>query len=350
MKEQARNSRSAGIDLTKALAICAVLLIHCTANHYACHEVGSPRWLAADFYGSVSRWAVPVFMLCSGALMNGPERDLPLRKLFGRYLLRLAASLTAWAVFYELLRLWLSRGSAPVGELIQRMGQNLLYGNTYYHLYYFWFVFALYLALPLTRLLARHASEGELRYILAVWLLGGGVLQFVRYFQPVAGMHSSLLYLLIPGPILCPGLGLLGWYLYRRPPKRWYPAALTFLLGFAVTFLGTWRRSAAIGELDQFYLDGLGLFVLVMAVGLFRLCQWAGAHWTGMPGAVRFVSSASFCVYLIHPYFQALAKPAFFLTLPVYCAVPAQAALLLALSLGAYWVLRRIPVVNRWLI
>ena len=51
MKEQARNSRSAGIDLTKALAICAVLLIHCTANHYACHEVGSPRWLAADFYG-----------------------------------------------------------------------------------------------------------------------------------------------------------------------------------------------------------------------------------------------------------------------------------------------------------
>ena len=35
MKEQARNSRSAGIDLTKALAICAVLLIHCTANHYA---------------------------------------------------------------------------------------------------------------------------------------------------------------------------------------------------------------------------------------------------------------------------------------------------------------------------
>ena len=90
--------------------------------------------------------------------------------------------------------------------------------------------------------------------------------------------------------------------------------------------------------------------MLVMAVGLFRLCQWAGAHWTGMPGAVRFVSSASFCVYLVHPFFQALAKPAFFLTLPVYCAVPAQAALLLALSLGAYWVLRRIPVVNRWLI
>ena len=162
-------------------------------------------------------------------------------------------------------------------------------------------------------------------------------------------MGSSLLYLLLPGTALCPGLGLLGWYLYQNPPKRWYPAALTFLLGFGVTFLGTWRRSAAVGALDQFYLDGLGLFVLVMAVGIFRFCQWAGERWE-MPGIVRFVSSASFCIYLVHPFFQALAKPAFFLTLPVYFAVPAQALLLLVLSGAAYCVLKRIPVVNRWLI
>lgn len=342
--------RSAGIDLTKALAICAVLFIHCTANHYACHDVGTPRWLAADFYGSVSRWAVPVFMLCSGALMNGPEREVPIRKLFGRYLLRLAASLAVWAVFYEAVRLWLSRGTAPLGDLLRQGGLHLLYGNTYYHLYYFWFVFALYLALPLTRLIARHASEGELRYILAVWLLAGGVLQFIRYFWPFSQMQSSLLYLLVPGPVLCPGLGLLGWYLEQHPPKTWIPSAGLFLLGLAVTFLGTWRRSAAIGQLDQFYLDGLGLFVLVMAVGVFRLCQWAGERRREMPGAVRFISQASFCVYLVHPFFQALARPAFFLTLPVYFAVPLQAALLLVLSLGAYWVLRRIPVVNRWLI
>lgn len=349
MKDNKRGGRSGGIDLTKALAICAVLFIHCTANHYACHNVGTPRWLAADFYGSVSRWAVPVFMLCSGALMNRPDRELPLKKLFGRYLLRLAASLTVWAAFYEVLRLWLSRGTAPLGDLFRQAGLHLLYGNNYYHLYYFWFVFALYFALPLTRLLARHASETELRYILAVWLLAGGVLPFIRYFWPFSQMGSSLLYLLLPGTALCPGLGLLGWYLYQHPPKRWYPAALTFLLGFGVTFLGTWRRSAAVGALDQFYLDGLGLFVLVMAVGLFRFCQWAGERWE-MPGIVRFVSSASFCIYLVHPFFQALAKPAFFLTLPVYFAVPAQALLLLVLSGAAYCVLKRIPVVNRWLI
>lgn len=350
MRNKQPEGRWAGIDLTKALAICAVLLIHCSADHFACHQVGSPRWLAAAFYGCVSRWAVPVFLLCSGALMNGPERELPLGKLFGKYLLRLASSLAVWSVFYEGCRLWLSRGSAPMGDLIRQAGRNLLCGTTYYHLYYFWLVFALYLALPLTRLIARHAPTAELRYLLTLWLFSGGVLQFLQYFWPFSQMRASLLYLMIPSAALGPGLGLLGWYLYQHPPKRWYPPLLLFLLSFGVSFLGTWRRSAAAGALEPLYLDGMGLFSLLMAIGIFRFCQWAGDRRRELPGAVRFVSQASFCVYLVHPFFQALAKPAFFLTLPVYFAVPAQAALLLVLSLGAYWVLRRVPVVSRWLI
>jgi len=350
MEKKISSRRDGSIDLVKALAICAVLCIHCSANHFANYQVGSVHWLITDFFGSVSRWAVPAFLLCSGALMNDPDRDVPLGKLFSRYLLRLAASLAAWAVFYELLRMFFARGTAPLGQLALQAGENLLYGNTYYHLYYFYFVFALYLALPLTRLAARCASEAELRYIVGVWLLSGGVLRFLQYFWPFSQMHASLLYLVMPAAFLCPGLGLFGWYLRRHPPKGWLGPLLTFLAGFAVTFLGTWRRSARSGELNQFYLDGFSLFILVMAVGIFRLCQWRSAQWAEIPQPVRFLSSASFCVYLVHPFFQSIAFPSRFLAMPVWLAVPAQAAVLLALSLAAYWVLRRLPVVGKWLI
>ena len=63
-----------------------------------------------------------------------------------------------------------------------------------------------------------------------------------------------------------------------------------------------------------------------------------------------FLSAASFCVYLVHPFFQYLAVPDRFLALPVYWSVPLQAALLLGLSLLTYLGLRRVPVVSRWLI
>lgn len=350
MDRKVAPQRDGAVDLVKCLAICAVLLIHCSANHFANYDVGSNRWLATAFYGGVSRWAVPAFLLCSGALMNDPARDVSLGRLFSRYLLRLLAALAAWGVFYELFRAFTLRGSAPLGTLLQNAAKNLFYGNTYYHLYYFYFVFALYLTLPLTRLAARFASDGEQRYILAVWFLAGGVLRFFKSFWPLSQMQSSLLYFVIPAAALCPGLGLLGWYMRCHPPKSWAGGLGLFAVGFAVTFWGTWRRSAQAGTLDQFYLDGFGLFVLVMAAGVFRLCQWADGRWTRLPRAVGFLSAASFCVYLVHPFFQYLAAPERFLALPVYWSVPLQAAALLALSLLAYLVLRRTPVVNRWLI
>lgn len=340
--------RDGAVDLAKALAICAVVLIHCSANHFAHHPADSFQWLAACFWGSVSRWAVPVFLLCSGALMNAPGRDLPLKKLFSRYLLRLALALAVWAGLYELLRIYMGRGGAPLSQLAVQSAQNWLTGTTYYHLYYFYFAIALYLALPLTRLIARHASRAELRYLLALWFLAGSVIPFCRYFPPFDQLGASLLRYSLPAIFLSPGLGLLGWYLGQHPPKSCREGLVLFLAGFGVTFLGTWRRSAAAGELDQFFLDGFGLFVLLMAAGVFRLCQRLGRD--GVPEPVLYLSRASFCVYLIHPYFQWLTRQAFFETLSPVWAVPAQALLLLGLSAAAYEVLRRVPVVSRWII
>ena len=132
MDRKAAPRRDGAVDLVKCLAICAVLLIHCSASHFANYGVGSNRWLAAAFYGSVSRWAVPAFLLCSGALMNDPARDVSVRRLFSRYLLRLLAALAAWGVFYELFRMFTLRGSAPLGTLLRGAAENLFYGNTYY--------------------------------------------------------------------------------------------------------------------------------------------------------------------------------------------------------------------------
>lgn len=346
MEHRPSPQRDNAMDLVKCLAICAVLFIHCSANHFANYEVGSHRWLATAFYGSVSRWAVPTFLLCGGALMNDPEREVSLKKLFSRYLLRLFAALMAWAVFYELFRMF----TLPGEMRLQNAVSNLFYGNTYYHLYYFYFAFAQYLCLPLTRLAARFASDGELRYILVIWFISGGLFRFFQFFWPLNRMQMSLLYFVMPVAFLCPGLGLLGWYMRCHPPRSWVGPLMLFAGGFAVTVLGTWHRSIRAGALDQFYLDGFGLFVLVMAVSVFRLGQWVGGHWSQPPRAVRFLSAASFCVYLIHPFFQALVLPDRFLSLPVYWSVPLQAAVLLALSLAAYLVLRRIPFVKRWLI
>lgn len=335
-------SRVFFIDMAKAAAICAVLFIHCSANHFARFEIGSLPWLVTDFFGSVSRWAVSLFLICSGAAMNDPAKNIPGKKLFSKYLLRLFLFFAASSVLYEAVNVLRARGAAPLPELLVGAGRNLLYGNTHYHLYFFWFIFALYLALPLTRLVARFASELEMRYILLAFFLCGAVLPLLQYYSPVNQMQGSLLYFVLPAAFFCPGLGLAGWYMRTHPPRRWLGSLLLFLGGFMATFGGTLIRSHRSGALDVLYLNGLSPFVVIMAVAVFRLCQSLAGHVRPrVRSVVGFLSSASFIVYLIHPFFQEALAPERFLSLPVYIAIPLQWLMLMGLSLLTYLILKK---------
>ena len=343
------SGRSGSIDLTKCMATCAVLMIHCSANRYQLFTVGSLDWLTVLFWNGTCKWAVPVFLMCSGALMNDPQRELPLNRLFSRYLLRLVASLSVWAALYECLRILILRGSAPLSELLWAAGKNWFTGNTYYHLYYFYFAIGLYLALPLTRLITRWASKQELRYLLLLWLFFGSVLPCLQYFLPFRLTGPSLLRFILSPVFASAGLGLLGWYLHQKPAGRLLPSLLLFLAGFAALFFFTWQHSDAEKNLNISLLDGVSPAPLLMGVAVFRIAQTL-AEGRSLPSFISFLSRGSFCVYLIHPFFQLVTRERFWEALPPLWGTPLQAALLLVLSLAAYWVLRKIPLVSRWLI
>ena len=343
------SGRSGSIDLTKCMATCAVLLIHCSANRYQLFTVGSLDWLTVLFWNGTCKWAVPVFLMCSGALMNDPQRELPLNRLFSRYLLRLVASLSVWAALYECLRILILRGSAPLSELLWAAGKNWFTGNTYYHLYYFYFAIGLYLALPLTRLITRWASKQELRYPLLLWLFFGSVLPCLQYFLPFRLTGPSLLRFILSPVFASAGLGLLGWYLHQKPAGRLLPSLLLFLAGFAALFFFTWQHSDAEKNLNIILLDGFSPAAILMGVAVFRIAQTL-AEGRSLPSFISFLSRGSFCVYLTHPFFQLVTRERFWEALPPLWGTPLQAALLLVLSLAAYWVLRKIPLVSRWLI
>ena len=92
--------RNGAVDVLKALAIVGTVTIHAsTAAYY--DGFGSLPWLSAIFWGTISRWAVPVFFLCSGALLLDPARELPLRKLWGRNILHILLAMWVWAFAYK---------------------------------------------------------------------------------------------------------------------------------------------------------------------------------------------------------------------------------------------------------
>ena len=350
MEGQTHPVRSAGIDLVKAAAICFVLLLHSSTASLAA-PMGSFAWWSAVFWTCAVRAAVPLFFLCSGALLLAPERALPLRRLFGRNILHILLAMMVWAVFYKVYHLLI--GGDFSGAALWQACKEVLVFNQEFHLYFLHIVLLVYALLPLTRVFVRCASETELRYALILWFALGIVFPTLRSFWPFTLLTDIPLQWMLNMSWAAVGYGVLGWYLMRRLPSVRFSALLA-LAGFALIVLPTALVWLKTGAMEQRFLEGMSVGVCLLAAGLFSLLYLAGERLrTGrLRAAAERISRASFCIFLVHAVWldvfsrHGLTSAAF---------APLVSIPLLALGNGVlsylcWWILSKIPFVNRWLI
>ena len=95
----------------------------------------------------------------------------------------------------------------------------------------------------------------------------------------------------------------------------------------------------------------MGVPMCLLAVGAYQLCGRARLPaWAAR--LTEWISRGSFCVFLVHIFFlKTFAHLGLTAQVgPAIVTVPMMTVLLLACSMAVYALLRRIPVVNRWLI
>ena len=71
------SARVRSIDLAKSIAIACVVLIHVASGPLLWEAPNTGRWMQSLLWGSASRFAVPLFFLCSGALLLGQPCGFP---------------------------------------------------------------------------------------------------------------------------------------------------------------------------------------------------------------------------------------------------------------------------------
>lgn len=341
--------RDRAVDLVKTAAIFGVLLIHVSAGGLSGAEVGAGTWVACLLWGSVSRAAVPLFLMASGALLLRPDRELTLRKLYTKNFPRLLVALLFWAMCYKVFNLLLWGALTPAG-LVQAIKEVVLFRHEE-HLYYLHIMLLVYAFLPITRLVAAHATVRQMGYLLGLWFLLGILYPTVKIYWPftlLVGIPTQWLMNMTYASI---GYTLLGYFLSTHPTGRRWPWGAAALAGFAVTFAGTWLASRSAGALSGHFLEGMSVGVCLLAAGLYGLCVKAPVG-DGLEQVLSFVSHASFCVFLVHIFFLKLFAHFGMTALagPAVVTVPVLSALLLGCGCGVYAVLSRIPGVRRWLV
>lgn len=177
IKTSFHQNREIHFDLLRIIACFCVIVIHVPV--YSQRELWAPNSyenLVINFYGILSRWAVPCFVMLSGMLFLDRNKQIPLKKLYGKYILRLAVSYVFWSCCYALFNMNFET-DGTISEKIKYFINNCFSGEI--HMWYVLMIIGMYMAIPIIKAALYNASEKTMKYWLVLMFIFASVIPFV---------------------------------------------------------------------------------------------------------------------------------------------------------------------------
>jgi len=345
------------VDLIRTVAVVLVILLHAaiesTPNTDIMSAQGMQLWWASNIYNSISRTAVPLFVMLTGALLLQPNKaDEPIRVFFKKRWNRIGIPVLFWGAIFFVWDFTVKGQALTVVSILQ----GVLAGP-YIHFWYVYILVGLYLITPLVRVVVAHADWRIIRYFLILWFVGTGLISILTLsaaISPQAHWFRDSVFILT-GLV---GYFILGAYVNRLKFRRSL-LYLGLVLGSVWTIIGTYILEGTLGSVySQFFLDASSFSVIVASVSLFLLL--AAIPNSTIEGklprgsrVLKAISQNSLPIYLFHVIvLEALQKGYLGFKISVttinpIIEIPLVTAVTLLICLAILVPLKKLPYVNR---
>lgn len=286
-------------DLRVIATVC-VIIIHISCRVFD-GSIGSYFWWVGNVFDSSVRFAVPVFVMLSGALLLPKEYELG--SFFKKKALRIILPFIFWILFYiffYLLREIHNEGLVSIHYAFKFIISNL-YNIPIFasHFWYIYMLIGLYLLIPIIGKWVRIATTREIEYFLVLWLLTV-ILSETRFgLKLIENLNLNF----FSGYL---GYLILGYYLSTIKMKwsRKTVLIISFLFilfGALITVFGTWQSSLYKGSYDASFHNYLSLNVLILSMGVFLFVRNLKFSYSNIGNTIlNFIDKYSYGIYLIH--------------------------------------------------
>ncbi|GAD80458.1 acyltransferase [Vibrio ezurae] len=282
-------------DLARCVAAIAVIAIHALAPYrYQFGVIPFNEWFTAISVNSISRWAVPVFILISGALMLSDKRPFEFKYYVKRRLGKVLLPFLIWSIFYAYLSGW-----SGYGFDANSAKETLIAGldhATYYHLGFFYYFIPLYFVIPFLQVFVRRYDDRTLYALTALWLITSTLFLF-----RIDGLWSQQMW-------LYSGLLPLGYILYQKVPLTKQVIGFFVLIGVSALAVTIYQVVSLSVEANEYtygrWLSYKTLNTVCAASMIFMLCRYYGEGLSAKTNkVVGFISTHSLGIYILHPLF-----------------------------------------------
>lgn len=242
----------------------------------------------------VMHFAVPVFVMITGALLLQPEKEIDYKKILTKYVWRMVVILALVGTTFAWMEIYFKDKHFAMEQMPYAM-LNTLEGNTWKHMWYLYMLIGLYLILPMLKATVNILDQLQLDCLIFLGLLFTCVMPGLEKFT---GISVGINFPIVSQYVFCL---LLGYRMSKTKFCRWrILMALVLLLIVAYMAMGYLEYVMGYKSLTLFSAYNSPLMILYSACVflLFKSLPWKGESLLTHGG--NSFARDSFGIYVFH--------------------------------------------------
>lgn len=298
------------IDRIKVFACILVVVNHSISSEWVKMPSGTNdiTWYILNLVFLFTKASIPLFFMCSGALMLNKDRDI--RTVFRKNIFFVLKIYAVWMLIYGIVDVIKSYKTVTPRTAVNMVIKSVLFGH--YHTWFIAALLGLYLITPLLKVITDHRDLE--RYYLLLSVLFTILIPYIgriAFFEREYNVINDISMQFVIGDSL---YYVAGHYLLHTPQRKHEKPFLIALL--AVSTVAAYiisnlaAESSAGGDVQLVYSESSFAGFLI-SVCLFRLIQLSDHRLTQKKHTLtmtRTLCSYGFAIYLMHPLFLGAAK------------------------------------------
>lgn len=165
------NTKRVDISILRIMATLAVIFLHTNntiLNNTQNYQLSSGNKFLMSVNISIMNWAVPMFLIITGALLLNKEIQMNL--MVSKYIKRIVIALFLFGIPYAIMELYMDTRQLSADMIIKSI-VKVVEGNSWGHLWYLYALIGIYIILPFIKIVLNNTDKKTHKIILIILFL-----------------------------------------------------------------------------------------------------------------------------------------------------------------------------------
>lgn len=349
MKE---NTRRIYLDMLKIVSCIAVITIHVAAIGFKNINIKSISWNISNIYNNITRFAVPVFVMVSGALFLDENKKVDVKKLWQKNILHLTTIYVFWTIVYAIYSVYNKGGIGSLSFI--SIIKNAI-RSSYYHLWFIPMLIGIYILIPVIRPIVKDGKK-TIEYFLIIAVIFKVIpytiklfeMPYIKYIKAILNRINIEMMGYIAYFIL--GHYLNTYALKKRTRKIIY---ISGILAIVISVVGTWGNSIYKAKAQETLCREFSITTVTMSVAIFTLFKYLfdGKSFNKkINNVIVHLSKTSLGIYLVHILIKDIMKNQLGIKFTKTYLTPLYVFIIFIVSYGITYILSKLPKVNKYIV